>query len=263
MNQYEAKLEARRDRLLDAADKAQREANARYTRAKQMASVIPFGQPMLADHHSYKRDRNYREKIHGNFGKAFAAQDRAAELRAKAAGVGTAGISSEDPQAADKIAAKVAELEASQQRMKSANAAIRKHAKAGHAVQLAALVALGFSEEVATKLLTPDRVHGVGFPGYQLTNNNANIRRLKARVAQVKAIQAADGAREQIGTVEYREEDCRVWLVFPGKPDAATRSELRGHGFKWSPTRGAWVRQLSDAARYHGREIAKRVGGAA
>lgn len=132
MNDYEARQEARRERLEDAAARAQHEANTRYAQAKQMASAIPFGQPMMPDHYSYRRDRNYRDRIHNNYGKAFAANDRAAELRAKAAAVGTAGISSDDPEAADKIAARVAELEADQAAMKAANAAIRKHAKAGH-----------------------------------------------------------------------------------------------------------------------------------
>lgn len=49
-----------------------------------MASVIPFGQPILIGHPSEQRDRNYRDKIHNTFGKAFAMQDKAAYYEDKA-----------------------------------------------------------------------------------------------------------------------------------------------------------------------------------
>src|SRR3546814_9320821 len=79
-------------------------------------------------------------------GRAVAESKRADELRRKAASVGTAGISIEDPEAGEKIADKVVRLEAKQARMKAANAAIRKHRKAGPAEQIEALVVLGFGE---------------------------------------------------------------------------------------------------------------------
>jgi hypothetical protein len=43
--------------------------------------------------------------------------------------------------------------------------------------------------------------------------------------------------------------DDRLWLTSPSKPIESVRQALKRHGFKWSPTRGAWVRQLTDAAR--------------
>lgn len=265
MNHYEAKQEARRERLHNAADRAEQSAGAYYRKAdlREEASGIPFGQPILVGHHSERRHRNAIARANNAMRRSIEEDKRAKELRAKANAVGTGGISSEDPEAVDKLAAKIAELEADQERMKAANAAIRKHKKGGAQAQVAALVALGYAETVAAKLIEPDFCGRVGFPNFMLTNNNANIRRLKARIPQVQAVQAAEEVREQIGAVEYREEDARVWLVFPGKPAEAIRAELRGHGFKWSPTRGAWVRQLSNAARYHGRAIAEKAGGAA
>ena len=32
----------------------------------------------------------------------------------------------------------------------------------------------------------------------------------------------------------------RVRLFFDGKPDAGTRERLKGCGFRWTPTLGAW-----------------------
>ena len=92
MNSYEAKQEARRQRYLDRAEQAQQEFQTTHDRAHAMASVIPFGQPILVGHHSEKRDRNYRGRIHDTFGKAFAALDKAKHYEEKAASVGMAAF---------------------------------------------------------------------------------------------------------------------------------------------------------------------------
>lgn len=262
MNRYEVKQEARRERLLGAADKAQARASQAFQRAdlREEASGIPFGQPILVGHHSEGRHRRIIARAEAAMGRAVAESKRAEELRHKAASVGTGGISSDDPEAGDKLAEQVAKLEAKQARMKAANATIRKHAKAGRVAQMVALMDMGYPEVDAHKLVDPDLCGRIGYPNYAISNNNANIRRLKARIPRVQAIQAAEEVSEQFGDIEYREDEGRVWLVFPGKPADAIRADLRSHAFKWSPTRGAWVRQMSDDARYQGRKIA---GGAA
>lgn len=78
---------------------------------------------------------------------------------------------------------------------------------------------------------------------YQLTNNSANIRRMKDRLEHLKrakatpdkTIEAANGL-----TIEDSPADNRVRLFFPGKPDADVRSELKSNGFRWAPTLGCW-----------------------
>jgi hypothetical protein len=49
-----------------------------------MSEAIPFGQPMMPDHHSYSRDRNYRAKIDRTYGRAFEGMDEAKELQRRA-----------------------------------------------------------------------------------------------------------------------------------------------------------------------------------
>ena len=88
------------------------EAERLHEHAHQMADVIPFGQPILVGHHSEGRDRRYRERIHNTFGKAFATMDKAGHYERKAASVGTGGISSDDPDAVDKLKAKTGIVEA-------------------------------------------------------------------------------------------------------------------------------------------------------
>lgn len=261
MNRWEAKQEARRQRLEAAAARAQAEAAAAFKRAdlREEASGIPFGQPILVGHHSERRHRRAIERAHRAMERGIEASDRAKDLARRAASVGGAGISSDDPDAPAKLREKLAGLERAQLQMKQANAAIRKHAKDGHDAQVAALKQLGFSDCHAGKLLVADFCGRIGFPDYALTNNNANIRRVKQRLAEVERMaeraQAAADAEpvdEQHGAVTVRRnvEANRLQLIFPGKPTADVREALKRHGFRWAPTESAWQRQLTGSAEF-------------
>lgn len=255
MNSYEAKQEARKARLEDRAAKARAEGESTYQRARSMGQSIPFGQPILIGHHSETRDRNFRERIHNTYGKAFALQDKAAHYESKAASVGTGGISSDDPEAIAKLRAELEGVEQSQERMKAANKAIRAHKTPED--QAAALVALGFTEAQAAEAVKPDFCGRVGFPAYALSNNNANGRRIKARIAELEKRSQREDVEQEGKGYTYREdtEENRVMFVFPGKPDEATRAVLKRNAFKWSPSRGAWVRQLNNAGLWAARTV--------
>jgi len=153
-----------------------------------------------------------------------------------------APIRSEDSDAVTKLKAKIAKLEAAQEQYKAINKAVRKHKKAGTEAQVAALMELGLSEATAHKTLEPDFAGRAGIPSYVLTNNNANIRRLKKRVPQVEALQEAKPSEEEgtEATFEDAPQDNRVRLYFPGKPDASVRSHLKRNGFRWAPSLGCW-----------------------
>lgn len=159
-------------------------------------------------------------------------------------------ILSSDPQAVEKIKSKIAELEKLQAVMRDVNSAMRAARKAGKEAQIKAM-AEAFTrhgrtqeqaEKYASELLTPDFAGRVGFTQYELTNNNANIRRLYERLEQVGEAQATPATEEE-GT-KARLEDCppdnRVRLFFPGKPDEATRSRLKAAAFRWTPSLGCW-----------------------
>lgn len=147
-----------------------------------------------------------------------------------------------DDNATDRLAAKIAKLEKVQATMKAANAAIRKHARAGADAQVAALLALGLTEGQARDALQPDFCNRIGFADYQLKNNNAEIRRLKARLAMVSRDKATEAT--EIQGEHARLEDCpadnRVRLFFPGKPPAEVRERLGLAGFRWTRSLGCW-----------------------
>lgn len=248
MNAYEEKQEARKNYYEEMAAKKRQESSALYNSAHEMAQAIPFGQPILVGHHSEGRDRNYRNRISNKFEKSFAASDTAKYYEQKAASVGKGGISSDDPDAIDKLQEKLAGLEESQRIMVAANKLIRKGDRAG-------LAALGFTEAQSQKLFEGNHFGQPGFPSYRLTNNNAEIRRLKERIAHLEKVQNAAPVEVEHEGYTYREEDGRCQFEFPGKPSEEIREVLKANSFKWSPSRGTWVRQLTG----NGKLAAQRV----
>ena len=186
--------------------------------------------------------------------KQNAARDRNLEewnyiqgLLDKIRSVGTGGISSDDPQAVEKLEAKLAAMEKHQEMMKAANAAIRMKDPAKGDAKLAEL---GYTPEDIAKLREPDFCGRIGYPAYALQNNNANIRRIRGRIAELKKRTEStpegwefDGGRVVVNTTENR-----LQVIFDGKPDADVRTELKGEGFRWAPSQGAWQRQLTDNA---------------
>lgn len=259
VNPYEAKQAARRERLERASERARREADSAHGAAARIWDAIPMGQPILVGHHSERRHRRDLAKADRAMRKSIDARERSKELAARAAAVGSGGVSSDDPEAVQKLRAQLVKHERDQEQMKRANEAIRKHAKAGAIAQVAALTKLGYSEATARKLLQKDFVGRIGFPDWALTNNNKNIQRIKKRIAELTARDAAperaavagevDGVAYEI--VENRKAN-RVQIRFATEPSKAVRERLRAAGFNFSRAEGnAWQRKLSPGAWYH------------
>lgn len=147
-----------------------------------------------------------------------------------------------DDDAVSRLGLQIAKAERTQALMAASNAAIRKHKKAGPEAQIAALVDLGHPRGVAVSLLEPDFCNRVGFAAYQLTNNGANLRRLKERRGAIAVAKAAP-VTECAGAAARLEDspaDNRIRLYFPDKPDADVRARLKSSGFRWTPSLGCW-----------------------
>lgn len=168
---------------------------------------------------------------------------------------GKGGISSDDPLALDKLRKKLEKLEKHQTLMKAANAAVRmKDTAKGDAK----LQELGYTPDEIKQLRTPDFCGRIGYPPYELSNNNANIKRIKERIEELEKRQteeAPDGWEFDGGVVEINTELNRLQIFFNGKPDPDTRTDLKGHGFRWAPSQGAWQRQLTENAIYAAKKI--------
>jgi len=74
------RMDDRSDRLADRADKHAGAAAVTRRKADAVFDNIPFGQPMMPGHHSYRSDRNRREGARNNLGRSFEQADHAAEL---------------------------------------------------------------------------------------------------------------------------------------------------------------------------------------
>ena len=257
--EYEAKREARYNRLLAAAEKAEREGKASRDQAHKMAECIPFGQPILVGHYSEGRDRNFRARIHSKYRKGFELAQKAEEYRSRAASAeDNNAIYSDDPQATDKLTDKAAELKAEQAEMKRINAALRKGAN---------FDTLEMSEEHRAELLVIERVQAYyqplkkGFPPYMLTGINAKIKAAEKRAEIVERLHATPDKDEELNGVkiEWRAGENRIRLYYPGRVPADTFKLLRQHGYRplHSVGEGAFSAYYNNNAAYFIRHYIK------
>jgi len=258
MNDYEARQEARRKRYEELARKNEQESHARFERADEMASVIPFGQPILVGHHSEQRDRNYRNRIAVNMDKGCEALDKAKYYEQRAASVGKGGISSDDPDAADKLTDRLAKLEAKQAYMKRINAIHGRYLKNPGSLDKEDLA--DKERELITSYKPPYSWEPHPFAPFELTNNSANIRRIKDRIKALENMPTETKEVEHNGVKVVENADInRVQVIFPGKPDKAIRDVLKYHGFRWSPTNMAWQRHLNSAGIYAAECVLRKI----
>ena len=187
--------------------------------------------------------------------KQNAARDRNMEewndiqgLLDKIRSTGMGGISADDPQAVQKLEAKLEKLQAAQDTMKAVNAYYRKHKTLDGCPNLSAESIEKMKSEMSSQWHIEDKP----YPSWALSNNNAEIRRVKGRIAELTKKQetAYAGWEFDGGTVEANKEDNRLQIFFEEKPDEKTRETLKENGFRWSPKAGAWQRQLNDNAIY-------------
>lgn len=263
VNHYEAKVEARRQRYEELAARKTSESDRLYSQARKMGELIPLGQPILVGHHSEKRDRGYRRRIQGTFEKAFKASDTADHYAQKAASVGTGGISSDDPEAVVKLRERIAELEADQARMVAANKVYRSK-KLTAAEKVEQVGALGISRATAISHLGGDCFGNIGYASFELSNNSANVKRLRDRLAGLereaarRPEEAATTERNGYTVTEDPDEN-RLLIAFPVRVSREVRALLKSRGFRWSPTRSAWSRMLNNASRYTESDMRERL----
>ena len=165
-------------------------------------------------------------------------------------------IPASDPHVLGKLGAMLEHLENEQERMKAVNKAIRKGKNPEGRIE--ALKAIGYTEAQASEIITPDCYGGIGYPIFSLTNNNANIKRIRARIAHIKAEREAptiQGWKFDGGEVIANHDADRLQIKFDEKPDFEKRALLRKAAFKWSPRFTAWQRQLTRNAFHAARNL--------
>jgi len=169
MNNYEIKQQARKERYIELAEKNITLSNSRYEASNRLASMIPFGQPILVGHHSEGRHRRDLDKINNNMRKSIESGEKAEYYQNRADNMGNS-ISSDDPDAIEKLKVKLIKLQDYQADMKERNAEAR-----------------------ANKVGQP-------FERFQLTNNGALVRGVQKRIELLTAKQQMKVNEDITGT---------------------------------------------------------------
>lgn len=150
---------------------------------------------------------------------------------------------------------KLAQREAAQARMKAINTAHAKFMKDPASLDKADL------SDADKKLIREHKPRYSWephpFAPYELSNNNAEIRRQKDRVAELEgrseaaAQQTEDDEQVAPGVRLVKNAEAgRLQLFFDDKPAAEIRDTLKANGFRWAPSVSAWQRQLTDNALF-------------
>jgi len=186
---YRERREARAERLRLWAAGRDAKSAASFARVDAITDNIPFGQPILVGHHSERRARRDAERIHDGMRAGIDHADKAASMRARADNIEHAAdhaIYSDDPDAIERLRAKVAELEATRDRVTAYNKAVRK---AGH-VTADALAILDDRQRADLDSLARYAAYqlraGGAFPAYATSNLSGQISKARDRLASLE-----------------------------------------------------------------------------
>ena len=121
-------------------------------------------------------------------------------------------ISSDDPDALEKLRKKLEDLQAHQEYMKRANAYYKKHRTMRGFEDMPDNDAAKMDSYILSAYFDQKP-----YPSYILQNNNV-----------------------------MNAEENRIQVLFDEKPDEEIRKELKSNGFKWAPSISVWQRQLNE-----------------
>ena len=147
-----------------------------------------------------------------------------------------------DAEAVEQLKRKIAKSEAWQEFMKAANKIIRD-GKLTEDEKVDLLIDMDddLTEATIRKFIN-DRPYASakpGFEAYQLSNNNANIRRMKEQLAKAEKLASQVTTETVIGKVRMVNncEDDRLELYFPERTSKEIYADLTGHGFRYTPSK--------------------------
>lgn len=234
-----------------ALDRYARALKENYLATAKSRAVAPS--PMVVGRSNYKGNR---KKAHAIEQKAINAMDKAQSDLAAAIKRQSpnAPISSDRPTAIEEIEDRISVRTEKQELMKAVNKAYSNYKKNKKSLDTAPIPEV--YKNVIRKF-EPDPMLDRPFPAYELTNNGAEIRRLKKRVEQLKAQRkdVSKGVSFEGGAIIDNVEENRLQIKYDKKPDAETIKKLKSFGFKWAPSKGVWQRFRGSSANYAAREV--------
>ncbi len=258
---FEERRQTRKDRYKELADKNRQQSEARYDAARSIGSRIPMGQPILVGHHSERGHRADLKRIDNNMRKSIEHNDKARHYEERAQVIeNDRTIYSDDPQAIRKLKQRLLDLEEYQAWMKQINKLCRSKKLTDEQIAEHLEDEYGLSASGIRGLLNPQYSYQKrGFQTWQLSNNNANIQRIKERIAQLEKAETEETSEQVIGEVKLVDsvEHNRLQIFFPDKPSTEVRTRLKQQGFRWSRQQGCWQRHRGNTATYQAERIVR------
>lgn len=184
---YRERREAKAERLRGWAEKRAEKAQQASADARRAVEGIPFGQPILIGHHSQRKHERALERQDSKLQQAHEHDQKSRSMASRANNIAdqaARAIYSDDADAAERLAERIAELEAERDRVKRYNATART-GEPDYSILSDDLRATMISMARAGQL-RDDRA----IPRYHLANLSADIRRNKQRLEALRA--AAD-----------------------------------------------------------------------
>lgn len=206
---FEERREARKNLYERLAKKAE-ERSQQYlnSNANRILQMTP-GQPILVGHHSEKKARRLHEKAWSDIGKSIEEDKKQQYYQNKARDMdNTNVIYNDDPNAIEKLKAKVEYLEKQKE------------------------------------LIKADENHSA----WQLQNIGARIRETKKRISKLEKLENVefDDVEFYGGKIIRNKEINRIQILFNDIPNENIRNELKHKGFHWSRKEGAWQREFNE-----------------
>ncbi len=252
-----AKIERLKRRIAKNKTIASENDLSLYGEAK---SGIPMGQPILIGHHSERKHRKHLERIEKKVRSGYEAQKKAEYLESRLESIESRkAIDSDNPNALELVQFKIAKLEEEKARNRAINIFIKSACMSENPIdELASSLTIldsnlypkSSARFEAEKLLKPGfngRIQGI--PAWWFTNTNAEIRRLKKRIAELESLSSGwEPITFQFGKVEIIEG--RVVIEFKDYHLNQIVISLIKEGlkkspfvFKFSPSTKCWVRK--------------------
>lgn len=210
---YEKRKEAKIEYAENKATQLKQESENFFSKSFCESTGIPFGQPILVGHHSEQRHRNAIKRYENGMRKQIDNSNKAEYYEKKAERLkNDKVISSDDPEAKNKITAKINELEEKKLKIKQ----LKKEGKE--------------------------------FPYYTIPYLSQDIKRLNGRLVVLEHRDKVQEVEQKINGVILKvdKEANRIKLFFDGKPDQEIRTKLKSKGFRWSPFNGCWQCYIND-----------------
>lgn len=201
---YQERQQIKKERYEELADKARKKSKEQSEKHNKIASNIPMGQPILVDHYSTNRHRNDIRKMQRAIEKSICEDEKADYYDSKVSNIEKNNtISSDDPEAIQKLEHKLQVLENETAKIKA-----REH----HTWELSNI-------------------------NQQMRSVKERLQELK----ELEELQFEDITFNG-GKVIHNANVNRIQFIFDNIPDETTRDILKHNGFKWSRFEKAWQR---------------------